>query len=156
MKLYLVQHGDALPEHIDPERHLSDVGRDDVACLAEFLARRHVSVDRIGHSGKTRARETAEILATEIAPEVVPEQLPGLNPNDPVEAVAAQAAEWTADTMLVGHLPFMARLAAVLLTGRSEPPVCAFQPGSVACLAREETHWTLVWMLRPELFAGRG
>jgi hypothetical protein len=66
------------------------------------------------------------------------------------------AAEWIAgssvDVMLVGHLPFMAKLASRLIAGSEDSNALLFSPGSVACLERtEEKGWTLAWMIRPEL-----
>ena len=152
MKLYLVQHGDSLPEEVNPERPLSERGRRDVARLAEFLGRRNIRVRRIYHSGKTRARETAELLAAQVAPGTAVGAMSGINPNDPVEAIAERIKGWDDDTLVAGHMPFMGRLAALLLTGKSESVVVAFQPGGVVCLERTVTGaWVMDWMLRPEL-----
>ena len=63
MRLYLLQHGEALAKEIDPERPLSDRGRADVSRLAALLRARGMGVGWIAHSGKARARESAEILA---------------------------------------------------------------------------------------------
>jgi phosphohistidine phosphatase len=62
MKLYLAQHGDSLPEQVNPERPLSERGREDVRRLAEFLGGTGIQVRRVYHSGKLRARQTAELL----------------------------------------------------------------------------------------------
>jgi len=154
VRIYLVQHGDAQPEAVSAERELTPQGRVDVGRLADFLGARGVRVVRIAHSGKTRAQQTAEILAARLAPQLEPETLAGLNPNDPVAPVAARARGWTEDTLLAGHQPFMGRLATLLVAGREEPPVVAFQPGSIACLERDAAgQWRLAWMLRPELMA---
>ena len=152
MRLYLVQHGDAQPEAVSAERELSPQGRQDVERLAGLLGGRGMRVARIFHSGKTRARQTAEILAAQLAPGTAPEALAGLNPNNPVQPVAAQARAWREDTLLAGHQPFMGRLATVLVTDREDPPMVAYQPGSVACLESNSAGgWEIVWMLRPEL-----
>ena len=152
MKLYLVQHGDSLPEEVNPERPLSERGQQDVTRLAEFLGRRGIRVQRVCHSGKTRARQTAEILAATVASGVAVEAMSGINPNDPVEPIAERIKDWDDDTLLAGHMPFMGRLAALLLTGKSESVVVAFQPGSVVCLERTVSGvWAMNWMLRPEL-----
>ena len=37
MRIYLTQHGLAVPKDIDPDRPLSEQGREDVRRLAEFL-----------------------------------------------------------------------------------------------------------------------
>lgn len=154
MRLYVVQHGEAQPEAVSAERELTPQGRLDAGRLADLLGARGVRAARVYHSGKMRARQTAEILAARLAPATSPEVLPGLNPNDPVQPVAAQARAWNEDTLLAGHQPFLGRLATLLAAGREDPPVLAFQQGSIACLERNPAGgWEIAWMLRPELLA---
>lgn len=153
MKLYLVQHGDALSKEADPDRPLSEKGRADVRHVAEFLAGQ-ITVARVLHSGKTRARQTAEILAAAAAPGQEIATVPGIDPLDPVEPIAQQAQNWNEDSLIAGHQPFMGRLVARLVTGSEESAVVTYQPGSVTCLERDDSgNWTVAWMLRPELFA---
>jgi phosphohistidine phosphatase len=152
MRLYLVQHGDALPEAVDPDRRLSDKGRHDVRQLAAFMAQRAIRVGRVVHSGKTRARQTAEILGAALAPERAVEAQPGLGPNDPVHPWPRVIDGWEQDAVVVGHLPFMARLVAQLAVGREDRRVAAYRPGSVVCLERgKDGTWPIVWMIGPEL-----
>ena len=76
----------------------------------------------------------------------------GLNPNDPIGPLVEQAEVWSEDRLLVGHQPFMGRLASALLTGRPDDDAVAFQPGSLLCLERTgPDRWRLAWMLRPQL-----
>jgi phosphohistidine phosphatase len=57
--------------------------------------------------------------------------------------------------MLVGHMPFMARLASVLLAGDAVTLTVSFRPGSVVCLEEgDDEAWDIAWMIRPELIAG--
>ena len=152
MKLYLVQHGEATDKNIDPERPLTEKGKTDVGRVAASLAQAGVRVERVIHSGKTRARQTAEILAESIAPAA--EVGDHIAPLDDVASFDWQTASGGADTMLVGHLPFMARLAALLATGDSERALLAYQPGSVVCLESNDAgSWQINWMLRPELLS---
>jgi phosphohistidine phosphatase len=152
MRLYLVQHGAALEKAQDPERPLSEEGRRDVDRLARFLEAGGVRVTRVVHSGKSRAQQTAQILGAALCPEGKPAQLPGLSPNDPVMPFAEQAARWDGDTMVVGHLPFLARAVCLLLTGDEEHAAVDYLPGSVVCVEREpDGPWRLAWMIRPEL-----
>ena len=60
MRLYLVQHGDALAKDLDPQRPLTVKGKRDVARLGEELVRSKLAVERIFHSGKQLAKESAE------------------------------------------------------------------------------------------------
>lgn len=152
MRLYVVQHGDAVPERLDPERPLSAAGRRDVEAVARLLARVGVRVARVAQSGKLRAQQTAELLATALAPGTVPEAMEGLNPNDPIEPMVRRIGESTSDVMLVGHLPFMAKLVAHLVAGDERRPVAAFVPGTVVCLQQDEAGgWAIAWMASPEL-----
>ena len=81
-----------------------------------------------------------------------PQAVPGIAPNDDVGVFADGIAGWTQDTLVVGHLPFMARLAALLLTGDAEGEPLCYRPGTVVCLERRATSgWCLSWMLGPEL-----
>ncbi len=158
MKLYLVQHAEAVPAADNPDRPLSEKGRTDARRVASFLAR-SVRVGRIIHSPKTRARDTAVLLAQALGPGgVVEEAASGLAADDSVEVAADLIAGWSEDTMVVGHLPFMGRLAAYLVAGSEDANVAAFQPGTVACLERaagdedgDDGGWALAWMVRPEL-----
>jgi broad specificity phosphatase PhoE len=60
MRVYLVQHGEAQPEAVSAERELTPRGRSDVERVANLLAGGGVRVAKVCHSGKTRARQTAE------------------------------------------------------------------------------------------------
>ena len=152
MKLYLVQHGEAHAKSVDPDRPLNDRGIEDVDRLADFLDKSGIRIERVMHSGKLRALQTATRLADAIAPGVVPEASGLLNPNDNPKAFDWQSESWDRDTLIVGHLPFMARLVSHLVTGDENKPVAAYRPGSVVCLKPDEDgRWLINWMIRPEL-----
>lgn len=155
MRLYLVQHGEALPKEVDPDRPLGDAGRRDVQEVARFLAAAGIRVDGVAHSGKRRAEQTATLIAEALGANRLPEARSGLDPNDPVEVIATDVKAAEKDVMLVGHLPFMAKLATHLLAGREEPPAVGFVPGTVAALERTaDGGFVLAWMIRPELVGG--
>jgi phosphohistidine phosphatase len=156
MRLYLVQHGEALSADDDPARPLSEAGRRDVAALARFLEASGLGIQRVVHSGKLRAEETAAILAPALAPAAAVESQAGLAPNDSVADFTRRAEDWHEDRLVVGHLPFMDRAVAYLVTGAEAPGVAAFRPGSIVCLEREDDSWRLAWMVRPELLGQRG
>jgi phosphohistidine phosphatase len=154
MRIYLTQHGLALPKDVDPDRPLSKQGREDVRRLAEFLDKAGVQVGQVLHSGKTRAKQTAEMLAEALLPDGRPQAHAGLGPNDPVEKLSPEIAFWSVDTLIVGHLPYLGRLASLLLAADPDRPLLAFQPGTMACLEKDaEGQWVLAWMVRPELLA---
>ena len=68
MQLYLVQHGAAKNEAEDPQRTLTTEGTKTVERMAKCLSSLTLSVVRIEHSGKERARQTAEIMAAHLRP----------------------------------------------------------------------------------------
>ncbi|MEX2525400.1 MAG: phosphohistidine phosphatase SixA [Gammaproteobacteria bacterium] len=155
MKLYLVQHGEALAKDVDPDRPLSPGGEKDVRNMAGFLQAAGVGVDRVLHSGKLRARQSAAILAEALLIHGDAEAIDGLGPNDPVEDFSIEVHKFKQDTMVVGHLPFMARMVSRLVNGQGEPAIVDYKPGSVVCLEQDgEEHWCIQWMLRPDLLAG--
>ena len=151
MKLYLVQHGDAVSKEVDPERPLSPQGEEEVHQIAEFLRANDHKVSRVLHSGKLRARQTAEILAETLLNNGAVEVVEGISPNDPVRGFSFEAHKIKHDTMLVGHLPFMAKMVSYLVTGKEESAIVSYMPGSVVCLQQDsEEHWQVQWMLRPD------
>ena len=152
MALYLVQHGRSHSKESDPEQGLTEEGRSEVQRIADVAQGYGVSVHTILHSGKTRARQTAAIMATALSPPGSVKEKSGLKPMDDVTALAG-VIESAADLMLVGHLPFMERLAAWLITGSIEPPVIKFQNGGIVCLKEnpDPGGWVIAWSLMPNI-----
>ena len=151
MEVYLVQHGDAVPKSVDRARPLSERGRKEVEGVAAFAARLGLAVGQIRHSGKTRAQQTAGILGEALSPAGGVVAAPGLAPLDDVQPVADGLAGEPEPVMLVGHLPFLARLAGLLLTADAGNEVVRFRMGGIVCLSREEDRWQVAWILTPEM-----
>ena len=150
MKLYLVQHADALAKDIDPDRPLSQKGKEDIEKMAQFL-KGSVHPDEVVHSGKTRAKQSANILVDTLAPDVSPCEIHGIGPNDSVEEFSKDKLQVGKNLLVVGHLPFMSKLVSFLVTD-STKSIVDFQPGSMVCLSSDEVEeWQIQWMVRPEL-----
>ena len=148
MKLYLIQHGKPVSKDVDPDRPLSDEGRDDVNRLAEFLEKQDIKVEEVLHSGKTRARQTAE----KVIHDAEPKEKKGLSPLDDVKEIADYINERKKDLMIAGHLPHLSKLVSLLATGAESIPVVTFQQGGIVCLSRDKDgNWTIAWMLVPEI-----
>jgi len=152
MALYLVQHGKSLPKDVDPDQGLSDDGIAETKRIADVARGYQVKVSLIRQSGKKRARQTAEILAEALTPAGGVAEVSGLKPLDDAAACAA-ALDAAANTMLVGHLPFMERLAAFLVTGSTDKPVFKFQNSGIVCLEKDPASgsWIIVWTLMPKI-----
>jgi phosphohistidine phosphatase len=153
MQIYLVQHGESKSEEIDPERKLTESGSRDVQKIADSLRTGDaLEVNEIWHSGKARAQQTAELLApgTSAGTKALMHH-GGLAPKDAVEPIKQELEQANRNVMIVGHLPFLGRLAALLLTGNADHDVVAFQFGCVVCLKREDAaKWMLKWMIVPK------
>ena len=152
MSLYLIQHGKSLPKTADPDQGLSEEGVFETGRIADVAKGYGIKVAQIKHSGKTRARKTAEIFASALNPVGGVEEVSGLKPLDDVEAFAANIKP-EADTMLVGHLPFMERMTSYLVTGSAEKPVFKFQNSGIVCLDMDADtdSWVIVWTLMPKI-----
>jgi len=152
MFLYLVQHAEAQREEEDPARDLTEKGRSDIESVAHHLKRLKVQVRQIFHSGKTRAQSTAQVLARHLQPPAGVSAAPGLAPLDDPEIWAARLAPMDEDLLLVGHLPHLGRLAAILLSGDKGRSVINFQMGGAVRLRRmDQGQWAVEWMIIPEI-----
>jgi len=152
MFLYLVQHAEARSEADDPRRDLTEKGRMDIEAVAHHLKRLKVEVKQIFHSGKTRAQTTANILAEHMQPSAGISEAQGLAPMDAPEIWAERLAKTDDNIMLVGHLPHLGRLAALLMSGDKERSVVNFQMGGAVRLQRMEgDQWALDWMIVPNI-----
>ncbi len=152
MALFLVQHGKSLPKDKDPEQGLSEQGIADVERIAGVARRYEVHVSLIRHSGKKRAKQTADIFASSLNPEKGVQERSGLKPLDDVAAVADEISG-KENLMLVGHLPFMERMTSYLITGSTDRPVFRFQNGGILCLDQnpETDAWVIKWSLMPNI-----
>ncbi len=117
MNLLLVQHGQARDKTEDPSRSLSETGIKNAGKMAKQLCETGITVTEIRHSGKARAEQTAEIFAKHLPPQNGVSKADGLNPKDDVAKTAEilindpSTPIAMSTLMLVGHLPFMSRLA---------------------------------------------
>lgn len=132
MELYLIRHAialDAEPGQSDDARPLSEVGVQKFKEVVRGLKRLDIRFDRLYHSPKLRAVQTAELLVplldgeTEVTPYLATEPSQNLLKGLQGERVA-----------LVGHEPWMSELCAWLLTGRRNGGQFPFKKGGVAWL----------------------
>jgi phosphohistidine phosphatase len=155
MDVYLMQHGEALPAEQDAARPLTGDGAAHVRAVAARAAVCGVQVDRIVHSGKPRAEQTAAVLAEGLRCEVV-EAVEGLSPNDPPDAaIAALVEDRPGSVVIVGHLPSLERMASQLVTGDPEAHVVAFRNAALVKLvpaaAGSPAPFSVSWILTPVL-----
>jgi len=150
MLLYLVRHGKAEAGADDRARRLTDKGRSAVERVARRLQKADVHPERVEHSGLVRARQTAEILRSALGGELA--EVDDLLPDADVALAADRlGARDAGAVMLVGHLPYMAKLTSYLVVGDVDVPLLDFATGSVACLEGEGMSWEIRWFVTPEV-----
>ncbi|MDX2003702.1 MAG: phosphohistidine phosphatase SixA [Meiothermus sp.] len=132
MNLYLVRHAaaeDAREGQTDDQRALTGEGIEKFRGVVRGLSRLEVRFDRLYHSPKLRAVQTAELLTgllegeSEVTPNLAAPPSPQLLEQLRGERVA-----------LVGHEPWLGELCAWLLTGEMGGAAFAFKKGGVAWL----------------------
>ena len=114
MQVVLVHHADAVGPGDDPQRSLSANGRAQADTLAAQASEAGCRPDAIWHSGKLRARQTAEAFLRACNPSADFRMVRGLHPGDPPEWMRDEIAAESRSVMVVGHMPQIAALARVL------------------------------------------
>ena len=139
MRALLVHHADAVGPDVDPQRPLSTLGRHQAAEMAKALAQTGFVPAAIWHSGKLRARETAEAFLRACAPFAQFKMIRGLQPEDPPEWLRDELAAEDRDVLLVGHMPHIARLTALLSGGAVTIPL----HGTIGFEKGADGSWTI-------------
>lgn len=162
MKIYLVRHGDAVPEEeagSDRDRWLSRKGRDAVRVLARLLREQGLAIeaplDAILCSPLPRAVQTAELIAEALDYIGVIESLRCLEPAGQPQ-VAGPAVigrvERSGSVLVVGHEPSISNLGAYLLGRPSFPPfrtaqACAIEDRKPTFTSRADINQTQAYFV---------
>ena len=150
MKLYLMRHGEALSPDKDPEQGLSDNGKLRIEKLAQQLAGKEMSFSQVFHSPKKRARQTAEIMISHISPGTTAVVHQHIAPNDDPQMIASEINDWSDDTLITSHLPFVPNLMSLLTGEDAFLSNISFETGTVVCLVRnEQAAWFIDWATSP-------
>ncbi len=155
MKIYLVQHGINHVEADDPDKGLTEHGIRDVEALAQFVGKMNLQYEAIFHSDKKRATQTAAILGKYLNHNLGVHETDFLGPNDDIGVWINRALCSDADPVLVGHLPFLNRLASSLITQDENKQVLFFQRGGMVCLEDENNNenFSVRWAITPEMIS---
>ncbi len=151
MELFLVQHAESRTKDEDPDKSLTEDGVTAALQIASWAAQAEIQVDEIRHSGKMRAEQTAAILAEALPAQVGMNAVAGINPLDDPAPLAEELQSQQDSVMLIGHLPFLSRLAGILLNKDSERELVAFENAGIVCLQRAGGEWSLRWAMVPRL-----
>ena len=140
MVIILVHHADAVTGIVDATRPLSELGRQQAASVSSRIVTRGVKPTAVWHSGKLRARETAEIYWHAVNPAATFAAQRGLQPDDDPENLADVLGVETDDLMVVSHYPLLPGLLKELTGADTAFP----QHGAVA-LERVDGKWIERW-----------
>ena len=152
MKVYCMRHAQAESSVDDATRALAPEGEDEVKLLGEFLQKRGIKIEHILHSGKTRTEQTAGFMAKFVDCEHVMACTTGINEEDDSAEMLSVISAWESDTLIVSHLPFIARLVSAMVTGDPNKDVMKFPTCTIACMEKtEDNRWSLEWILTPEI-----
>ena len=147
--ILLVHHGDAVGPAVEASRPLSGRGLGEVARLADEAAALGVKPDVIWHSGKLRARQTAEAFWHACNPLAPFSATRGLLPDDPPIWMRDQLAGETRTVVVVGHMPHMPRLLRLLVTGDADAVTVNFPQHGCVALDADGELWKELWRLQP-------
>ena len=147
MILYLVHHGDAVGAAVNTQRPLSVAGREQVERLAADAAGRGARPLVVWHSGKLRARQTAEEFWRQCNALAEFSATRDLQPDDPPQWFADRIKGETRDILIAGHYPHLPRLLQLMTSGAG----ASFPQHGVVAL---ETHdggetWDELWRSSP-------
>ncbi len=154
MKLYLMRHGEAEGVYEGEGPSLSSRGESEVSRIGEALSSKKIRLDHIYHSGKLRARQTAEIVGSKFSADIPISKKEGLKPNDPAPVFAKDLNDVSGNILVVGHLPFVSKLTSYLLADTESELMFSFGTASVAFLEYAHSFgWNLHWLIEPESIA---
>jgi len=165
MQLYIVRHGSAVDRDdpkcpADPQRYLTDEGKEKTRQVAKGVAEIAAMPDLILTSPYVRARQTAEIFAAvlEYPKQKIRETdllLPGA---EPLQLFRELAKEKEASTVFVfGHGPNIDGLVAASVG--SKHPICSMKKAGVAALELRRVlppSGELLWLATPKLLRRAG
>ncbi|MBI2214429.1 MAG: phosphohistidine phosphatase SixA [Acidobacteria bacterium] len=151
MKVYLMRHGEAAARQGDAEPGLTLNGERQADDTARALVRQGAKVEVVYHSGKRRARETAQLVASKLNPKRGTEVRAGLCPDDSIFELAALIEELGEPALFVSHLPLLDHVAGLLVEGNAGANTGGFATGEVVCLESDAPgEWRVTWKHRPK------
>ena len=118
MNLYLAHHGVAVGPDVDARRPLSAAGLAGVERLASQAAARGAKPVVVWHSGKLRAKQTAEAFWRACNALAEFSATRDLQPDDPPQWMRDRLRAETRDILIAGHFTHLPRLLALLVARR--------------------------------------
>ena len=144
LQLFLVHHADAVGPEVDTRRPLSSVGVAQADRAAAAAAARGARPTVVWHSGKLRARQTAQAFWRACNALAEFSASPDLQPGDPPSRMRDRLRGESRDVMIAGHFPHLPRLLSLLVNADASFP----QHGVVALESLDEGEtWKELWRI---------
>src|SRR2546427_13154575 len=113
--LFLIHHGEAVGPELDPRRPLSPRGHVQAERVAADAASCGARPMVVWHSGKLRAKQTAEAFWRACNPFAEFSATRDLQPDDPPDWIFERLQVEARDILIAGHFPHLARLLGLML-----------------------------------------
>ena len=146
MRAYLVHHGEAVGPEVDLRRPLSAAGRSAAERVAAEAAARGARPAVVWHSGKLRAKQTAEIFWRTCNALADFAAVRDLQPGDPPDWMRDRLRHEPRDVLVAGHFPHLPGLLE-LMRGRTGGAEAGFPLHGIVALRTDDDgeSWTEEW-----------
>jgi phosphohistidine phosphatase len=157
MLLYFFRHASAGKTMLNPKqderRPLDEEGILQARYVGRLLANLDVQVDQIISSPLKRARQTASLVANELAYEGGVQIDDALRPEAEFEQFQAMLARYKKydAVMVVGHSPSFTEFLSKSISGASGAAQIDFKKGAVARVEMNGRVGTLHWLVSPKI-----
>jgi phosphohistidine phosphatase len=146
MFVFLVHHGAAVGPEVDPRRPLAPDGRTASERVAAAAAARGARPAVVWHSGKLRAKQTAEIFRSACNPFAEISATKDLQPDDSPRWIRDRLRGESRDILIAGHYPHLPGLLAEML---GVPDGASFPPHGIVAMSSSDAGetWKELWRI---------
>jgi phosphohistidine phosphatase len=157
MIVYFLRHASAGKSMLNPQkderRPLDDEGILQARYVGRMLANLDVQVDQIVSSPLKRARQTASLVANELAFEPAVQLDNALRPEAELEQFQAMLARYRKyeAIMVVGHNPGLTEFLAKSISAGARDAHIDFKKGAVAKVEMSARQGIMQWLVTPKI-----
>jgi phosphohistidine phosphatase len=157
MIVYFLRHASAGKSMLNPKkderRPLDEEGTLQSRYIGRLLAGMDVQVDQIISSPLKRARQTASLVANELAFEQAVQLEDALRPEAGFEQFQAMLARYRKyeAVMVVGHNPSFTEFLSKSISSGAGAPQIDFKKGAVARVEMNGKTGTMQWLVTPKI-----
>ena len=147
--MFLVHHADAVGPDVDSRRPLSALGERQAAQAAAETAARGARPAVVWHSGKLRARQTAEAFWRACNALAAFSSTRDLQPDDPPEWIRDRLRGEARDILIAGHYPHLPQLLTLMVSAPDSAGARTFPQHGVVALETDDEGktWNELWRL---------